>query len=48
MNGWKESVLSQAGKKVLIKSVVLAIPTYIMDCFLLLVDLCDHVEMQIS
>ncbi|KAL6190943.1 hypothetical protein ACLB2K_037337 [Fragaria x ananassa] len=33
MDGWKEKVLTQAGKEVLIKSVTLAIPSFPMSCF---------------
>lgn len=35
LNGWKEKVLSQVGKEILIKNVIQAITTYIMSCFLL-------------
>ncbi|GKD53647.1 protein SCAI [Tanacetum coccineum] len=35
LQGWKQNVLSQAGREVLIKSVIQAIPTYAMQCYLL-------------
>ncbi|XP_027065073.1 uncharacterized mitochondrial protein AtMg00310-like [Coffea arabica] len=43
LTGWKEKLLSQAGNEVLIKSVLLAMPTYAMACCKLPKGLCVEV-----
>ena len=44
LHGWKEKLLSQAGREILIKAVVQAIPTYTMSCFKLPLGLCSEIE----
>ena len=48
MQGWKEKLLSQARKEVMIKVVVQSIPTYSMSVFKLLVGLCKDLEAMIQ
>ena len=44
LNGWEEKLLSQVGRKILIKVVIQAIPTYTMSCFKLPLGLCSNIE----
>ena len=44
LQGWKEIFLSQAGKEILIKTVIQAIPTYAMSCFKFPAGLCDEIS----
>ncbi|XP_075636752.1 uncharacterized protein LOC142608991 [Castanea sativa] len=44
LQGWEGKLLSQAGREVLIKSVIQAIPTFTMSCFKLPITLCHEIE----
>ena len=44
LQGWNEKLLFQAGREILLKAVVQAIPTFAMSCFKLPVGLCDEIE----
>ena len=41
--GWKEKLLSNAGKEVLIKAVAQAVPLYTMSYFKLPNELCEEI-----
>lgn len=44
LDNWKNSHISQAGKEILLKSVVQVIPTYAMSFFQLPKKLCNNIE----
>ena len=48
MQGWKEKLLSQAGREVMIKAVVQSISVYSMSIFKLPVGLCKDIEAMIQ
>lgn len=44
LKGWKQKLLSFAGREVLLKAVAQAIPTYIMSLFRLPLGLCHDIQ----
>ncbi|KAL0438810.1 UNVERIFIED_CONTAM: hypothetical protein Slati_2364000 [Sesamum latifolium] len=44
ISGWNSKLLSQAGKSVLVKSVLQSLPTYVMSCFQIPEYLIRHIE----
>jgi len=48
LKGWEEKMLSQAGREILIKLAIQAIPTYTMGCFKLHPGLCTDIECLIQ
>ncbi|XP_039173493.1 uncharacterized protein LOC120295938 [Eucalyptus grandis] len=48
LESWKENLLSKAGKEILIKSVVQAIPQYAMSIFKIPVSICKAIEKKIA
>ena len=44
IKGWKEKFLSKAGKEILLKAVVQAIPTYITQCFEIPKTVYEHIK----
>lgn len=41
---WKERLLSEAGKEIMIKAVLQAIPLYVMTCFKLPISVCRRLH----
>ena len=48
IQGWNKKILSRAGKELLLKTVVQAIPSYAMDAFLLPLTLCEELERMMN
>lgn len=47
IQGWKEKMMSRAGKEILIKAVAKAIPTFTMGCFDITKEICDQISTMI-
>ncbi|KAA3453480.1 reverse transcriptase [Gossypium australe] len=48
IEGWSSRLLSQGGKEIFIKSVLQAVPTYAMSCFLFPKALCERIESKLA
>ena len=48
LKGWEGRLLSQAGREVLIKFVIQAIPSFAMGCFRIPLGLCNNIEVMIK
>ncbi|GAU36575.1 hypothetical protein TSUD_362450 [Trifolium subterraneum] len=48
INSWRGRALSKAGKEIMIKSVLQAIPSYVMSMFILPTSLIDDIEKMIN
>lgn len=48
IEGWKEKLLSKAGKEILIKAAAQAIPVYSMACFDITKSVCDELSSMVS
>ncbi|GAU22925.1 hypothetical protein TSUD_326970, partial [Trifolium subterraneum] len=48
INSWRGHALSKAGKEIMIKSVLQAIPSYVMSMFILPASLIDDIEKMIN
>jgi hypothetical protein len=48
IQGWKEKLLSRAGKENFIKAEAQAIPTFLMSCFYLTKGFCDELRAMIA
>jgi hypothetical protein len=48
IQGWKEKLLSRAGKEVLITAVAQAIPVFAMGCFDITKEMCSQISSMIA
>ena len=48
LNNWNKKMLSRAGKEVFLKSIIQAIPSFVLSVFLLPSTLCDEIEKMMN
>jgi hypothetical protein len=48
IQGWKERLLSKAGKEILIKAVDQTIPVFAMECFDITKEMCTQISSMIA
>ena len=48
LQGWKNKLLSQGGKEIMLKAVAMAMPTYTMSCFKLHTKLCRELSSKMA
>ncbi|XP_056177019.1 uncharacterized protein LOC130140749 [Syzygium oleosum] len=48
LEGWKEKMMSKAGKEILLKTVVQALPQYAMSIFKIPLSVCRAIEQKIA
>ena len=48
LQSWKNKLLSQAGKEVMLKAVAMAMPTYTMSCFRLSSKMCRDISAKMA
>lgn len=46
--GWKENLISKAGKEILIKQVVQALPQYAMSILKIPISFCIEIERKVA
>lgn len=47
INGWSRRWLGKGGKEILIKTIALALPTYVMSTVLLPLEICDKLVVSL-
>jgi hypothetical protein len=48
IQGWKEKLLSRAGKEIMIKAIAQAIPVFAVGCFDITKETCNQISSSIA